>query len=80
MYLTAREKEFLFVAVAAKLAKERKEKGLKLNYPEAIAYITFQIMEYAREGNRTKGRSTRSIKIVNRGDRTIFVGSHYHFY
>lgn len=53
MYLTNREKEGLFIVVAANLAKKRREEGLKLNYPEAVALITFEIMEMARRGNKT---------------------------
>jgi urease subunit gamma len=48
--LTPREKDKLLVFTAALLAERRKAKGLKLNYPEAVAYITAAIMEGAREG------------------------------
>ena len=50
MRLTAREQEKLMVVVAADLARRRKERGLKLNYPESIALITYEIMEGARDG------------------------------
>lgn len=50
MHLTPRETEKLMLHYAGKVAKERLEKGLKLNYPEAIAYISMNLMEYAREG------------------------------
>jgi urease subunit gamma len=50
MELTPREKDKLLVFTAALLAERRKEKGLKLNYPEALALITAAIMEGAREG------------------------------
>lgn len=50
MELTPREKDKLLVFTAALLAERRKAKGLKLNYPEAVAYITAAIMEGAREG------------------------------
>lgn len=50
MYLTNREKEYLLVTVAGNLAKERKQKGLKLNYPEAIALLSCEVMEAARMG------------------------------
>ena len=53
MYLTEREKEGLFIVVAANLAKKRMQEGLKLNYPEAMALITFEIMEMARKGGKT---------------------------
>ena len=50
MELTPREKDKLLLFTAALLAERRKEKGLKLNYPEAMAYISAAIMEGAREG------------------------------
>jgi urease subunit gamma len=48
--LTPREKDKLLVFTAALLAERRKARGLKLNYPEAVAYITAAIMEGARDG------------------------------
>lgn len=50
MQLTAREKDKLLIFTAALLAERRKARGLKLNYPEAVAYITAAIMEGARDG------------------------------
>lgn len=50
MHLTLREQEKLLVFVAAELARKRQERGLKLNYPEAVAVITAEIMEWARDG------------------------------
>lgn len=50
MELTPREKDKLLVFTAALLAERRMAKGLKLNYPEAVAYISAGIMEGAREG------------------------------
>ena len=50
MELTPREKDKLLVFTAALLAERRKAKGLKLNYPDAIALITAALMEGAREG------------------------------
>ncbi|WP_110113148.1 urease subunit gamma [Bacillus sp. CGMCC 1.16541] len=50
MKLTEMEKEKLLIVVAGNLAKERKERGVLLNYPEAIAYITCFVMERARDG------------------------------
>ncbi len=50
MELTPREKDKLLIFTAGLLAERRKEKGLKLNYPEAVAYISAAIMEGAREG------------------------------
>ncbi|MFA5058520.1 MAG: urease subunit gamma [Opitutaceae bacterium] len=50
MHLTPREREKLLIVVAADLARRRLARGLKLNYPEAIAVITYEIMEGARDG------------------------------
>ena len=50
MDLTAREKDKLLVAVAAMVARRRLERGVKLNYPEAIALITDFVLEGARDG------------------------------
>lgn len=50
MELTPREKDKLLLFTAAFLAERRKERGVKLNYPEAIAYISASIMEGARDG------------------------------
>lgn len=50
MHLTPKETEKLLLHMAGQLAKERKERGLKLNYPEAIAYISSELMERARDG------------------------------
>ena len=50
MELTPREKDKLLIFTAALLAERRKARGLKLNYPEAVAYISTAIMEGARDG------------------------------
>ena len=50
MELTPREKDKLLIFTAGLLAERRKAKGLKLNYPEAVAFISAAIMEGAREG------------------------------
>jgi urease subunit gamma len=50
MDLTPREKDKLLIFTAALLAERRKARGLKLNYPEAVALITAAIMEGARDG------------------------------
>lgn len=50
MELTPREKDKLLLFTAALLAERRKERGVKLNYPEAIAYISAAILEGARDG------------------------------
>ena len=50
MHLTPREREKLLIVVAADLARRRQARGVKLNYPEAVAIITYEIMEGARDG------------------------------
>ena len=50
MRLTPKEQEKLMLHMAGTLAKERKERGLKLNYIEAMAYISSELLEYARDG------------------------------
>ncbi|MGH8652744.1 MAG: urease subunit gamma [Gammaproteobacteria bacterium] len=50
MELSPREKDKLLIAMAAMVAERRKQRGIKLNYPEAVAYISSAILEGAREG------------------------------
>ena len=50
MELTPREKDKLMIFTAALLAERRKARGIKLNYPETVAFITAAILEGAREG------------------------------
>lgn len=50
MHLTPREQEKLLIVVAADLARRRQARGLKLNYPEAVAILTAEVMESARNG------------------------------
>jgi urease subunit gamma len=50
MQLSPQEKDKLLIFTAALLAERRKNRGIKLNYPEAIAYISAAILEGAREG------------------------------
>ncbi|KZL35602.1 urease subunit gamma [Secundilactobacillus collinoides] len=50
MNLTTKEIEKLTVVVASDLAHRRRDRGLKLNYPESIAYITYEVLEKIRDG------------------------------
>jgi urease subunit gamma len=50
MHLTPREKDKLLVAMAAQVARRRLERGVQLNYPEAVALITDYVVEGARDG------------------------------
>lgn len=68
MHLTPGEIEKLLIYVAAQLAKSRKEKGLKLNYPEAVALITSEILEGAREGKTVAELMSMGLKILNKED------------
>jgi len=68
MELTPREKDKLLVFTAALLAERRKAKGLKLNYPEAVAYISAAIMEGAREGKTVAELMSYGATLLSRGD------------
>jgi urease gamma subunit len=50
MHLTPKEQKRIIIFTAAEMARRRKAKGIKLNYPEAVAYISDAIQEKAREG------------------------------
>ena len=50
MHLQPKDQEKLLVVVAADLARRRQQRGLKLNYPEAVAVITYELLEGARDG------------------------------
>jgi len=50
MHLSPQEQDKLMIFLAAQLAERRRARGLKLNYPEAMALITFAILEGARDG------------------------------
>jgi urease gamma subunit len=65
MKLTQREQEKLMIVVAADLARRRKDRGLKLNYPEAIALITYEIMEGARDGKSVAELMSEGTKILS---------------
>lgn len=68
MKLTLREKEKLLIVVATEVARRRKNKGLKLNYPEAIALITDELMEGAREGKSVEELMSFGRTILTRDD------------
>ncbi|HET6504288.1 MAG TPA: urease subunit gamma [Amycolatopsis sp.] len=64
MHLAPHERDKLLVHVAARLAKERLNRGLKLNYPEAVALITDHIVEGARDGDKTVAELSQSARDV----------------
>jgi urease subunit gamma len=68
MHLTPREQEKLLVVVAADLARRRQARGLKLNHPEAIAIITSEIMEGARDGKSVAALMSYGATILKRED------------
>ena len=68
MQLTPQEKDKLLIFTAALLAERRKAKGLKLNYPEAIAVITAEIMEGAREGRTVAQLMSYGATLLSRED------------
>ena len=68
MHLTPREQEKLMVVVAADLARRRQERGLKLNYPESIAIITYEILEGARDGKRVAELMQYGATLLKRDD------------
>lgn len=68
MHLTPREQEKLLIVVAADLARKRQARGLKLNYPEALAILSAEIMEAARDGRSVADIMTFGATILRRGD------------
>ncbi len=68
MELTPRDKDKLLLFTAALLAERRKAKGLKLNYPEAVALISAEIMEGAREGRSVAEMMSAGREILTRDD------------
>jgi urease subunit gamma len=66
--LTPRDKDKLLLFTAALLAERRKAKGLKLNYPEAVALISAEIMEGAREGRSVAEMMTAGTEVLTRDD------------
>jgi urease subunit gamma len=68
MDLTPREKDKLLIFTAALLAERRKARGLKLNYPEAVAYITAGILEGARDGKTVAELMSYGTTLLRRED------------
>ena len=68
MELTPREKDKLLLFTAALLAERRKDRGIKLNYPEAVAYISAAIMEGAREGKSVAELMSHGTTLLTRDD------------
>lgn len=68
MHLTPREKEKLMIVVAADLARRRQARGLRLNYVEAVAVITYEIIEGARDGKTVAQLMSDGTKILTKND------------
>jgi urease subunit gamma len=66
MNLTPREKDKLLVSVAAMVARSRLERGVRLNYPEAIALITDFVVEGARDGRSVADLMAEGARVVTR--------------
>ena len=68
MKLTPREKDKLMVSMAANVARKRLERGVKLNYPEAIALITDFVIEGARDGKMVSELMESGAHVVKKDD------------
>ncbi|MFP6883669.1 MAG: urease subunit gamma [Roseibacillus sp.] len=68
MHLTPRERDKLMIVVAADVARRRKGRGVKLNYPEAIALITDEVMEGARDGRSVAELMSHGTTVLTRND------------
>ena len=68
MELTPREKDKLLIFTAGLLAERRKARGLKLNYPEAVAYVTAAILEGARDGRSVSELMSYGATLLTRDD------------
>lgn len=68
MRVTPKEQEKLLLHMAGNLAKERKSRGLKLNYAEAVAYISSDLMEMARDGKEVTELMQLGTRILSKDD------------
>jgi urease subunit gamma len=68
MKLTPREKDKLLISVAAMVARGRLSRGVKLNYPEAVALITDYVVEGARDGRSVADLMEAGAHVVNKND------------
>ena len=68
MELSPREKDKLMLFTAALLAERRKARGVKLNYPEAVAYISAAVLEGARDGRRVAELMSYGATLLTRDD------------
>lgn len=68
MHFTQREQDKLMIVVAAEVARRRKARGLKLNYPEALALISDELLEGARDGKTVADLMSYGKQILNKDD------------
>jgi urease subunit gamma len=68
MHLTLREQERLMIYVAADVARRRRLRGLKLNYPEALAILTAEILEWARDGKTVSEIMSLGASVLSAND------------
>ena len=68
MHLTPKEIDKLMLLSLGEIAERRKQKGLKLNYPESVAYITSAAIEGAREGKSVEEVMSSAAKVLTRDD------------
>jgi urease subunit gamma len=68
MHLTPREKDKLLIAMAAMVARRRRERGVKLNHPESVALITDVIVEGARDGKTVAELMEEGAHVLTRAD------------
>ena len=68
MHLTTKEIEKLMLCTAGEVARKRKARGLRLNYPEAVAYISAELLELARDGLSVAELMSRGKQILSKAD------------
>jgi urease subunit gamma len=68
LHLTPREQDKLMIFVASELAQKRRARGLKLNYPEAMAILSAEILEAARDGKSVAEIMSLGANLLARGD------------
>ena len=68
MHLSPQERDKLLIHVAAELARSRRGRGLKLNYPEAVALITSHLLELARDGKSVAELMSAGRTVLTRND------------
>jgi len=68
MHLTPREQDKLLIFTAAEVARRRRGRGLKLNYPEALAFITAEVLEGIRDGRSVSDLMAFGVTILKRDD------------